>query len=268
MAIRRPYVAGSFYPGEPVELQEYCSSRLGRHSQSQSARAVILPHAGYVYSGKTACSTLSQTKVSNKILMIGPDHRGVGGDFSLFMSGEWETPLGRTAIDSSFTQKLLKECPLLLPDDWAHESEHSLEVLLPFLQFTSPSIRISPIIVGTLNPPLLKQAALEIGRVIADEDEKPFVVISTDMSHYESDAATRKKDAYALDAIKNLDEKALLDAAKKHNITMCGFGPVYMLLCMKQDLGIKKAKLIEYTTSAEASGDFNRVVGYAGFIFE
>lgn len=268
MAIRRPYVAGSFYPGDPSELQKFCVSRLGRKPRTISAKAIALPHAGYVYSGDTACHTLSQVIVPENVLLIGPDHRGQGSDFSIYPSGQWETPLQKSQVNSALAQKLIRNCPYLIADELAHESEHSLEVLLPLLQFVQNPLNITPIIVGTLDTGLLRKAAEGIGDAFATEESKPLVVISTDMSHYEPDSVTREKDAYALDAIKNLDEKALERVARSKNITMCGFGPVYMLLCMKEQLGITRARLVEYATSAAVSKDYNRVVGYAGFIFE
>jgi len=94
------------------------------------------------------------------------------------------------------------------------------------------------------------------------------VVISNDMSHYEPDVITRAKDRFALEAIVNLDAEALARSVRTHRITMCGFVPVYMLLVMAAKIGIRKAKLVDYRTSADATGDRSRVVGYAGFIFE
>ena len=109
---------------------------------------------------------------------------------------------------------------------------------------------------------------LKIGGVLKSAAREIMVAVSTDMNHYESDEATRKKDRYALDAILALDEKALVHAVGQHRISMCGFVPVCMLLAMKDLLGITKATLVDYRTSADFSNDYNRVVGYAGFIFE
>lgn len=268
MLIRNPQVAGSFYPSQREELFHFCRTHLETSARPIHAKAVILPHAGYIYSGRTACRTLSQVTVPQKTILIGPNHKGFGSDFAVFCRGEWLTPLGQVPVASDLAMSLLECSHDLQSDEEAHGPEHSLEVLIPFLQVKNPSVQIVPLIVGTLDLGLAREVALAIGGMLSIKKEEFLLVISNDMSHYESDDATRKKDRYALDAIENLDAEALVQRVKKHRITMCGFVPVYMLLVMKEALGIKSAALIDYTTSAEATGDTERVVGYAGFIFE
>jgi hypothetical protein len=221
-----------------------------------------------MYSGETACRVLSQIPVPKKNFLMGPNHGGMGSPFALFASGEWKTPLGSVPIDSDLASGLLEISHDLRCDEEAHRMEHSLEVQIPFLQTKNPDLRIVPLIVGTLDLDMAREVALTCGDFIAGSSEPILVVVSSDMSHYESDRAARKKDSYALQAIENLDEETLVHAVEKYNITMCGFVPVYMLLVMKDLLGIQKATLVDYRTSADASGDFDRVVGYAGFIFE
>ncbi len=200
--------------------------------------------------------------------MIGPNHRGLGSDFSIYAAGQWETPLGTIPIDSDLASRFLKAGREISEDPSAHALEHSLEVLLPLLQLKNPSLRIVPLIVGTMNLEAAKEVALACAEVLALEENQVLVVVSNDMSHYESDEATRKKDRYALEAIQHLDGAALIRAAREYRITMCGLVPVYMLLAMSQKLGIRKGTLVDYRTSADASGDYDRVVGYASFIFE
>ncbi len=268
MLIRNPCAAGSFYPSSREELFQFCRTYLETSSKQVHAKAVILPHAGYVYSGQTACRVLSRVAVPEKNILIGPNHKRSGSDFALFCRGEWQTPLGKAPVAGDLAMSLLEASHDLRNDEQAHGSEHSLEVLIPFLQFKNPAAQIAPLIVGTLDLGLAREAALAIGTMLAVRKERFLAVISNDMSHYESDEATRRKDRYALDAIENLDEEALVKAVKKYRVTMCGFVPVYMLLVMKEALGIKSATLVDYTTSADATGDTERVVGYAGFIFE
>ena len=267
MLVRRPHVAGSFYPSESAALRQFCKANLPP-SRELSARAVILPHAGYIYSGQTACLVLSRVKVPELNLLIGPNHRGYGADFSLYDEGEWETPLGAVPIETAAAREMLAACPNLKKDCEAHADEHSLEVLVPFLQFKNPSVKILPVIAGTLNLERTREFAQALGNFLAARSETRLVVVSTDMSHYEDDRATRKKDQYALDAILNLDAESLVQAVKRHRITMCGFIPVVALLLMSEALGVRKTTLVDYRTSADATGDTDRVVGYAGFIFE
>lgn len=269
MLIRRPHVAGSFYPAEQKQLRQFCESRLSSTEPPLSVRAVILPHAGYVYSGETACRVLARVRVPEKNFLIGPNHRLYGSEpFAIFPEGKWETPLGKIEVDPELSAALLEASHDLKPDPEAHLSEHSLEVEVPFLQTKNPAAKIAPLVVGTLDLDQARSVALACGEVLASRREEALVVISTDMSHYESDEATRKKDRYALEAIENLDEEALVRVVRQHQITMCGFVPVYMLLVMKKLLGIRNATLVDYRTSADATGDRDRVVGYAGFIFE
>lgn len=267
MLLRKPHVAGSFYPSDSAELREFCERNLLPRAKQVPARAVILPHAGYVYSGPTACRVLSQIKIPDTVLLIGPNHRSVGSDFALYAHGEWQTPLGKVPVNSELALALLKNCRDLRIDEQAHAEEHSLEVEIPLLQTLNPNFSMVPLIVGGADLEKTKRVALDLGKVLKDKREV-LIVISNDMSHYEPEKFTREKDKYALDAILALDAEALIREVHQHHITLCGLMPVYMLLVMKDLLGIRKAQLVEYTTSAAASGDASRVVGYAGFIFE
>lgn len=268
MQIRQPHVAGTFYPSDPSEIEKFCRPHLVSSESKVKARAVILPHAGYIYSGALACKVLSRIEIPLKILLIGPNHRGYGSDFAVFTKGQWETPLGRVPVDEEIAAALLESSRDFQKDEEAHAFEHSLEVEVPLLQSLSASFKIIPLIVGTLNLEALRRAALQMGEALAGCLQSLLVAVSNDMSHYEADAVTRVKDRYALDAILNLDAEGLARAVKKYQITMCGFAPVYMMLVMKESLGIQKAELVGYSTSGDVTGDRERVVGYAGFIFE
>jgi MEMO1 family protein len=268
MLIRKPSVAGSFYPSDSTELRAFCKTYLTDASSPLSARAVILPHAGYIYSGECACIVLSQITLPETILLLGPNHRGVGSEFALYSRGAWETPLGQTVIAEDLAASLLESSHDIHDNPRSHETEHSLEVIIPFLQYKKTSVKIAPLLIGTLDFEWAAEVAYSIGEMLASKTEPILIAISNDMSHYEPDATTRVKDRYAIDAILNLDAEGLLKAVKAHRISMCGIVPVYMLLKMKDQLKIKKATLADYRTSADASGDKDRVVGYAGFIFE
>jgi len=268
MAVREPSVAGTFYPADAHALKEFCEAHLQPTAHPIAAKAIILPHAGYVYSGQTACRVVSQVDVPKKNFLIGPNHHGIGAPFAIAQQGEWETPLGRVPIDLDLAKGLLEACSEIKDDEDAHLYEHSLEVEIPFLQTKNPWLEIVPLVVGTSSLPDAREVANACGRYLAAQSEPVLIVASSDMNHYEDDKMTRVKDRYALEAIENLDEDALAKAIKSHRISMCGFVPVFMLLTMKEFLGIQKATLVDYRTSSEASGDYGHVVGYAGFIFE
>lgn len=266
--VRKPHVAGSFYPADPKTLQASLQACLAPSSPSPvQPRAVILPHAGYMYSGKTAGRVLQKVRVPDLCFLVGPNHRGAGEPFALFSEGVWETPLGPVPVDSEFASGLLEACHDLRNDSLAHEEEHSLEVELPFLRYQNPALRIVPLLVGTIDLDWTREAALSLVEFLKTPKEF-LLVVSTDMNHYENDQATREKDRYALAAIQALDEEAFRKAIEHYRISMCGFAPVYLSLIVLKALGARRAALIDYTTSAEASGDYDRVVGYAGFIIE
>ena len=267
MLIRKPYAAGSFYPSDPAVLREFCKTHLTESSSKRKAKAIILPHAGYQYSGETACRVLSQIVIPDKILFIGPNHRSKGNEFAIYSEGEWETPLGSSAIASEIASALMKNSPDLQKDEHAHYAEHSLEVLLPFFQYLNPKLQIIPILIGSVDYEWAAEVAAGIGKAAAGRTDT-LVVISNDMSHYYSDSVAREKDRYALDAILKLSADELAAQAAAHAISMCGIVPVTMLLKIKDLLGITKAALVDYRTSADATGEKDRVVGYAGFIFE
>jgi AmmeMemoRadiSam system protein B len=268
MLIRKPHVAGSFYPSDPSELREFFESGFQPVKQLIAAKAIIVPHAGYVYSGKTTAHVVSRIQVPETVVLIGPNHHGIGEEFTIDPEGAWETPLGRVPVDSSLVSALMKRSRHLTANASAHQYEHSLEVVVPFLQKKNPSVRIVPLLINTMHLHRVKSVALECADILASKGESVLIAVSTDMSHYESDETTRRKDQFALRAIENLDPDALVHAVQDYRITMCGFVPVFMLLVMHEILHFRKAVLVDYRTSADATGDYERVVGYAGFVLE
>ncbi len=220
-----------------------------------------------MYSAKTAAEVLKRVEIPDLCLLIGPNHQGTGHPFALFPDGSWETPLGPVPIEREFASGLLESSHDIYPDFDAHQEEHSLEVEVPLLQFRNPGVKIVPLLIGTLDWEWAGQVASSMLEFLKNRTDF-LIVVSTDMSHYETDEATRKKDQYALRAIEALDEEKFVQAVETHRISMCGFIPVFMSIILVKGLGAKKAALIHYSTSADAGGDKTRVVGYAGFIIE
>ena len=263
--VRKAHAAGSFYPREPDALRDYLRHQLTPKDPAVNVRAVIVPHAGYLYSGQTAGEVFCRVKVPSTALILGPNHRGEGADFALYPEGSWETPLGPVGINRDFAAGLLKASDDLCSDPRAHEKEHSLEVEVPFLRYLNPKVEIVPLAIGTTDFDRVRRLAFSVLEFLKAQPDF-LIVASTDMSHYESDEATRKKDRYALEAIEALDAEALVKAARQYFISMCGIVPVYLALLLAKGLGAQKAELINYRTSADANQDRERVVGYAGFI--
>ena len=266
--MRKPAVAYQFYPGEPEELERTVSSFEDREAAKEDAIAIIAPHAGYIYSGKVAGSVYSSARICDNVILLGPNHTGLGEAVSLMPSGSWEIPTGTTEINSDLAHMLIEESPLLSPDENAHLREHSLEVQLPFIHHFNPEVRIVPITIMHLNTGDCEELGRAIARVIKKYENEVLIVVSSDMNHYESDEVTRAKDKRALDRVLALDAEGLLKTTQDENITMCGVIPAAVAISAAKELGATSARLVDYATSGDTSGDYDHVVGYAGILIQ
>jgi MEMO1 family protein len=261
---RPAIVAGQFYPRDPAELRRTIRSFFHKPKSLLEAKAVVVPHAGYVYSGPVAGEVFSSVSLPRRIILLGPNHTGRGPRLSLFPSGVWHMPLGDVSIDEEMNQELIAGCPDLQEDASAHRSEHALEVQIPFLQVLRPDFRFSAIILRTIDYSLLESLGHAMARAIQSLKEPVLLVASSDMTHYESAKDAARQDQFAIDKILAIDPKGLHQTVMDKNITMCGFPPTVAALVACRDLGASAGKLIRYTHSGEASGDHSRVVAYAG----
>jgi MEMO1 family protein len=264
--IRPAAVAGQFYPADPSELRSAVHNLLVQPSEKSRAMAFMVPHAGYIYSGRVAASVYSSLQLPAKFVLLGPRHFPHGERFAILSEGAWETPLGCAAIDSALASEIKNAFPLLREDVIAHAREHSLEVQLPFLQCLVPNFTFVPIVLGADRFDALESLGRALAQVLSKHNEEIAILVSSDMNHYESDAITRIKDRKAIDAILSLDARRLYDTVRLEGISMCGYAPAVAMLAAARELHAKEAKLISYATSADVSGDFDRVVGYAGII--
>lgn len=262
--IRRPAVAGQFYPIGKESLKKAVDEYLAFDVDPKKVIGVMSPHAGYIYSGKTAGRTFASCKIPGKCIVLAPSHTGIGSKVAIMSEGEWMTPLGNTPIDSNLAKKLIAKCHLITNDTTAHVAEHSLEVQIPFLQFARPDVHIVPISLQYISFDNCEVLGNAIADVIKESGEDILIVASTDMNHYESQDVTIKKDDLAIEKIEALDPKGLLNVCEKNNITMCGVIPVAVMLIAAKKLGANQAELIEHTTSGDFAGDYDSVVGYAG----
>ncbi|MFH0913162.1 MAG: AmmeMemoRadiSam system protein B [Candidatus Omnitrophota bacterium] len=266
--VRQPQVAGRFYPSSSQELKKQIDNLVDKKAAKLDAIACMLPHAGYMYSGRVAAKTLSRINIKEKIILLGPNHTGSGAKFSIMTEGIWQTPLGEVKIDSLLAKEILNSSEYLEDDTLAHRYEHSLEVELPFLQYFKADFEIVPITFLSDESEALKK----IGREIADSVKKrkinnsTIIIASSDMTHYEPEGEAKKKDAEAIEAILELDEDKLMQRIRRLNISMCGCAPVIAMISAAKCLGAKIAKLINYQTSGDVTGDRESVVGYAGII--
>ncbi|MDD5005641.1 MAG: AmmeMemoRadiSam system protein B [Candidatus Omnitrophica bacterium] len=264
--IREAIVAGKFYPANKNTLEKQISSFI-KETKKENALACVMPHAGYVYSGEVAVNTANSIDIKENILLLGPNHTGLGTLFSIMSRGFWQTPLGEVEINSAIAESLKKECPLIKEDIQAQAYEHSLEVELPILQFLSKDkFSIVPLVLMPAQKPEYEKIAQAIFNTITNLGikDKTLIVASSDMTHYESQESAKQKDNLAIEAILNLDADSLIERVEKHNITMCGYVPAAITIMAAKKLGAKKARLVKYQTSGDVSGDYDAVVGYAG----
>ena len=266
--IRRPAVAGRFYPGTAKELERAVETCLGAGETAKKQRAIacMVPHAGYPYSGGVAGAVYRRIAPPARLILIGPRHFPYGEPMAIVSEGSWMTPLGPAAIDIELAEELKRACPLLREDRVAHEREHSLEVQLPFLQRISGEFSFVPIVLGTIVLAALEELGEAIGRVVAGQREPVLLVASSDMNHYESDSLTRRKDEKAIERILRLDPRGLFETVEREKISMCGFAAAVSMMAAALRLGANRAELVAYATSGDVTGDREAVVGYAGII--
>lgn len=267
--LRSPAVAGRFYPDDAKELaRQVASFCVPSAEPPRRAIACMVPHAGYLYSGHVAGAVYASILVPNRFLLLGPRHFPRGKPQAILSEGAWLTPLGRAEIDSELAAELKRAHPALVEDEVAHQTEHALEVQLPFLQSLAGNFRFVPIALGTVNYAELESLGRAIASVLARRAEPVLMIASSDMNHYESDEITRRKDGMALERVLVLDPRGLYDTVRNNGITMCGFGPAVSVLTASRLLGATRATLVRYATSGDITGDRHEVVGYAGVIFE
>jgi AmmeMemoRadiSam system protein B len=266
--LRRAAWADRFYPANPAALNQELDRCLGDPPGDKMSHPLgcICPHAGYIYSGPIAGAVYSRLDLPDRFIILCPNHTGMGDPLAIMPEGEWETPLGRARIDARLAARVKKGCPLLTDDVRAHQEEHALEVQLPFLQRLRPGLEFVPIAVGAGSFPPLETLGRAIAEAVRGYDRRVLVVSSSDMNHYEDDRRTRLKDRRAIDQVLALDPQALYNTVRREKISMCGYGPTVAMLTAALELGAKHAELVRYGTSAEVSGDYDRVVGYAGMV--
>ena len=266
VTVRHPAVAGRFYPRNREALLADLNSYITPRQETISALGCVVPHAGYIYSGRVAGAVYARLHIPRQCFLLCPNHTGMGPPLSIMTAGAWETPLGSVPIDSSLADKLKQRCSRLTEDAEAHRTEHAVEVQLPFLQALRPDFTFVPIALGTAYFEILENLGQAMGAVLAAQDERVLIIASSDMNHYESDPVTRIKDHKAIEPILALDARGLFDVVMNENISMCGFGPTVAMLTAARQLGATAAELINYATSGDVSGDHEMVVGYAGIV--
>ncbi len=264
--VRKPAVAGRFYPGDPNVLLRDVFGYLTKPPERVRAIGCVVPHAGYMYSGHVAGAVFARVELPKKFIILCPNHTGMGQPLAIMSDGAWQTPLGEAMVDSKLAAELKQQFHPLQDDVYAHMAEHALEVQLPFLQAQLDEFTFVPICVGIGTYQLLSLLGDALAAVVQRQTEPVLIVASSDMNHYETDSITRKKDNKAIEQLLARSPEKLYETVQKERISMCGFGPAVAMLTAAQALGAHNAELVKYATSADVSGDRETCVGYAGVV--
>ncbi|HET7147673.1 MAG TPA: MEMO1 family protein [Candidatus Nitrosopolaris sp.] len=277
---RAPAVAGVFYPSNPDELNQqielsFKERRFGpgdlppyKELSRSRIYGIVSPHAGYIYSGAVAANGFYKISSINfdRVVMIGPNHYGIGTGLATVKGGIWETPLGQVEIDTELASRISENSEILDFDELAHSRDHCLEVQLPFLQYIKKNqFKVVPIVMILQD----KVTASEIGESIARSTRtlNAMLIASSDFTHYEPNNEAHKKDRELIEAILSLDISKFYSTLERLNVSACGYGAIASIMTAVKALGATKGDLLRYATSGDIVGDTSNVVGYASIIF-
>ena len=268
--VRKPAVAGSFYPGDSKTLSRQVRELLSQAAKEEVAGEIVglvSPHAGYMYSGLVAAHAFKTVEGMkfDAVVVVAPSHRVRFQGASVYDRGGYETPLGVLPIEKDLCQKLKSESNLIQFLPQAHSQEHSLEVQLPFLQEVLGKFNLVPMVLGSQDYRSSETVGKAIARAV--EGKKVLLVASTDLSHYHPYDRAVQLDRIILDDIQAFDAQRLgrdLDAGKGE---ACGGGPVMAVMVAAKELGANRARILKYMNSGDVTGDRSGVVGYAAAVF-
>lgn len=274
--IRRPAVAGVFYPDDKINLKRTINTFLANVPADNAAffkktgvdhlYGLIVPHAGYVYSGQTAAYgfSLLKNRKYDTIILIGPSHYNNFDGFALPGYQAFRTPLGDIEVDAELASRIAAEGKNVFDFmNTAHIKEHSLEVQLPFLQTVlEESFRVLPVLMGTQSMENILQGAEVLEKVLGQQDKQVLTVISSDLSHYHSDAEAVEMDGRFVKIVEKMRAEELMQGSEMGMVEACGAGPIGVLLKLAENTGHKRIRTLDYRNSGSVSGDKDRVVGY------
>lgn len=282
LAIREARMAGTWYPARAVDLQALVDGLLGEARRETDGKGftastrlggLLVPHAGYVYSGAVAArayAMLSDWK-PRRVVVLAPSHREWFPGASVWKpqgadTGCWRTPLGDVEIDGEFRDRLLTASPLLRAGERGHGQEHSLELQLPFLQRSLGAFRLVPVSIGDQSVEVVQAVAEALASALGEEPT--LLVASTDLSHFHPRDEARRRDADTLEAIRRANPAELAAALRGERLEACGAGPVVALLeALRIATGhAPRVEILDHRSSADAGADPDSVVGYGAAI--
>jgi len=262
--LRKAAVAGLFYPAEPTNLSEEVKLLLSVSQPEKNFKnilGIVSPHAGYIYSGRTAAYGFNLLKNKNyhNVIILSPSHKEYFPGISIYDGDAYSTPLGTVEVNKDLANKLIEGSKTIFLGEQGHRQEHAIEVQLPFLQTVLNDFQIVPIVIGDQSKLFVDELAKQLAKVI---DENTVVVASSDMSHYHSRQQADILDSIVEDAINNFEYDKLQDYLDKRVCEACGGGPIVAMMKAGDLLNRKKSFVLNRSDSGDVTGDFNEVVGY------
>lgn len=262
--IREPHVAGMFYPSDPQELQNQIKSYLREAKvdlKAQKVAGLISPHAGYIYSGKTAAygyKTIMNKKYKT-VFVISPSHREYFHGVSIYSGDAYKTPLGVIPVNKELREQLVNSSEIIHEGIEGHRAEHALEVQLPFLQLMLKDFELVPIVIGDQRKEFIYDLADAISKVI---DDDTLIVASSDLSHFYSKTQAQALDSRIVNHLNHFNFEELQNDLENKRCEACGGGGIVALLKSLKNKSYSNIKVVSYSDSSDVTGDESEVVGY------
>lgn len=262
--IRKPAVAGMFYPASAGELKTTVETLLANNKPEKTFEnifGIISPHAGYLYSGRTAAFAYNtiRNKNFNKVIVLSPSHREYFAGISVFNGDAYSTPLGEIPVAIELRDRVILDSPVINISESGHGQEHALEVQLPFLQTVLENFSLLPIVIGDQNRKYTYALAETLAKVT---DDQTLIVASTDLSHFYSREDANIMDSIIEEKIIDFDYEELQTELELKNCEACGGGCVVALMKAAEIKGKNKSFVLSHTDSGDVTGDLHEVVGY------
>jgi len=268
--IRKSVIAGSWYPGNAKilksDIENFFHQAVDEDIHGQII-GLIVPHAGYVYSGQVAAHAYKKIRGErfDAVIVIGPSHRTYFHGVSVYNQGGYETPLGVVPVDVLLANRIMAQGNLVAFHPAAHSQEHSIEIQLPFLQVALGEFHFVPLVMGDQSLQTCETLAESIHAVVGNR--KVLVVGSSDLSHFHAYDKAIRLDQVAISSIMKMDGRGLLRALENDMCEACGGGPMVVTMVVSQKLGAERVSLLKYANSGDVAGDKKSVVGYASVVF-
>ena len=262
--LRKAAVAGLFYPAEQTNLSKEVELLLSvsqPEKNFQNIFGIISPHAGYIYSGRTAAHGFNLLKDKNyhNVIILSPSHREYFPGICIYDGDAYTTPLGTVEINKELADKITEGSKTIFLGEKGHKQEHAIEVQIPFLQSVLSDFKIVPIVMGDQSKVFVNELAKQIANAITDDT---VVVASSDMSHYYSKQKASELDSIVEDAVNNFEYDKLQNYFDKRICEACGGGPIVAMMKAAALLNRKNSFVLNRSDSGDVTGDFNEVVGY------